>query len=78
MLRTGGFVPAGFPTDLPGLDCPFLRLALLFDWLAPKVPADLAAFTLMPLGFCGVLLSGLLLLEAAFLFGLPVSVANSN
>ena len=82
MLRTGGLLPAGLPTDLPGLAdlpfLPFLLLALLLDWLAPRVPADLAAFTLMPLGFCGVLLSARLLWGAAFLFGLPVSDANSS
>ena len=78
MLRTGGLVPAGLPTGLPGFDLPFLRLALLLDWLALKLPADLAAFTLIPLGFCGTLLSGLLFLDAAFLLGLPVSVANIN
>jgi hypothetical protein len=78
VLRTGGLVPAGLPTDLPGLDLPFLRLALLLDWLAVKLPADLAAFTLTPPGFCGTLFAGRLFLEAAFLFGLPVSVARSN
>jgi hypothetical protein len=52
VLRTGGFVPAGLPTDLPGLlALPFLRLALLLDCVAPKVPADFAALTLIPLGF---------------------------
>ena len=79
VLRTGGLLPAGFPIDLPGLlVLPLLRVALLLDWLAPSVPADLAAFTLIPLGFCGTLLSGRLFLEAAFLFGLPVSVANKS
>jgi hypothetical protein len=76
VLRTGGLVPAGFPTDLPGFDLPFLRLALLLDWLALKLPADLAAFTLTPPGFCGTLLDGRLFLDAAFLLGLPVSVAS--
>jgi hypothetical protein len=79
VLRTGGFEPAGLPTTLPCLlALPFLRLALLLDCVAPKVPADLAALTLIPLGFCGALLAGLLLLEAAFLLGLPVSVAKIN
>jgi hypothetical protein len=76
VLRTGGLLPAGLPTDLPGFALPFLRLALLLDWLALKLPADLAAFTLIPLGFWGVLLEGRLFLDAAFLLGRPVSVAS--
>jgi hypothetical protein len=54
VLRTGGLVPAGLPIDLPGFALPFLPflpLALLLDCVAPKVPADFAALTLMPLGF---------------------------
>ena len=81
VLRIGGLLPAGLPTDLPGLDVfppglPPLRLALLLDCDAPRLPADLAAFTLTPPCLVGVLLEGLLFLEAAVLLGRPVSLAK--